>query len=129
MLGECAIRAMLATVRPEAAKRFYTDVLGLRVVADHAFAIMLEGGGALLHLQKVDAFTPHPFTALGFTVDDVHATAAALRDRGVVFERFPGMDQDEDGVWVPPGGRAGVCWFKDPDGNLLSLTQPDLPPT
>jgi len=114
---------MLATVRPEAARRFYGEVLGLRLVHEHAAAIMYETGGTLLHLQKVQAFTPHPFTALGWDVADIHAAARELAAKGVVFERFAGMEQDQDGVWTPPGSGAGVCWFKDPDGNLLSLTQ------
>lgn len=57
------------------------------------------------------------------TVSDIAAAMAGLAARGVVFERFDGMEQDAQGVWTPPGGVAKVCWFKDPDGNLLSLTQ------
>jgi catechol 2,3-dioxygenase-like lactoylglutathione lyase family enzyme len=123
MLGDCGIRAMVATAQPDAAKRFYTQVLGLRLQHDDNFLMVFEAGGSLLHLQKVEAFTPHPFTVLGWSVPDIHAAIGALRAKGVRFERFEGMTQDEDGVWIPPGGQGGVCWFKDPDGNLLSLSQ------
>lgn len=123
MLGAHPIKAMLATTRPDEARRFYVEVLGLTLVEEHDFAILLESAGTRVHLQKVAAFAPQPFTALGWAVPDVRAAAQALAARGVVFERFAGMEQDEDGIWTPPGGTAGVCWFKDPDGNLLSLSR------
>lgn len=121
MLEDCKIEAMLATAQPDAAKSFYTGVLGLRLVEEHRFAIVCEGAGTRLRLQKVAAFTPHPFTALGWVVPDLRAKVKALVAVGVAFERFEGLAQDEYGVWTPPGTATGVCWFKDPDGNLLSL--------
>jgi hypothetical protein len=54
---------------------------------------------------------------------DIVATIRALREAGVMFERYEGMAQDEDGVWIAPGG-SRVAWFVDPDGNVLSLQQP-----
>lgn len=122
MLGEQQIKARIATARPAEARRFYAEVLGLRVLVEHEFAILRDGGGTRVHLQKVDAFTPQPFTALGWTVADLREVAARLAARGVVFEQFEGMAQDDLGVWTPPGSGHGVCWFKDPDGNLLSLS-------
>jgi hypothetical protein len=76
----------------------------------------------MLRIQKVGAFSPHPFTALGWEVTDIASTVKQLRDRGVSFETFSGMNQDALGVWRSPSG-AGVAWFKDPDGNTLSLTE------
>ena len=122
MLDDWKITAMLPTANPEAAKRFYSDVLGLELTAEDQFALIYSAGGTPLRLQKVGSYTPHPFTALGWAVRDVHAAAKSLAARGVRFERFDGLAQDEDGVWVPPGSTGGVCWFKDPDGNLLSLS-------
>ena len=122
MLHDSKIQPMLATTNPEAAKRFYGDLLGLRLLEEDRFALTYDGADVPLRLSKVSAFTPQPFTALGWRVPDVRAAAKDLAAKGVVFERFEGMDQDEVGVWTPPGGAGGVCWFKDPDGNLLSLS-------
>lgn len=122
MLSHHQIQPMLAITRLENAKRFYGEQLGLRLVAEDQFALSYELAGAQLRLSKVAALTPQPFTAFGWRVPDVRAGARSLAARGVCFERFEGMDQDADGVWTPPGGTGGVCWFKDPDGNLLSLS-------
>ncbi len=123
MLTTSRLIAMLPTARPEAARRFYGETLGLTLTADHPQLMIFEDGPARLHLQKVAAFTPQPFTCAGWIGADFRACAGALAARGVVFERFPGLDQDPDGLWTPPGSTAAVCWFKDPDGNLLSLSQ------
>lgn len=125
MLSQRQIQPMLAITEAQAARRFYGDLLGLRLVEEDQFAITYAAGELELRLNKVPALTPQPFTALGWRVPDVRAAARDLAARGVRFERFEGMDQDEDGVWIPPGGAGGaggVCWFKDPDGNLLSLS-------
>ena len=122
MLHDSKIQPMLATTKPEAAKRFYGDLLGLHLLEEDQFALTYDGLEVPLRLNKVPAFTPQPFTALGWHVPDVRAAAKDLAAKGVVFERFEGMDQDEIDVWTPPGGAGGVCWFKDPDGNLLSLS-------
>ena len=71
-----------------------------------------------MRVTQVDEFTPLPFTVLGWHVPDVAATVDRLVAAGVVFKRFPGMDQDGRGVWQAPGG-AQVAWFEDPDGNTL----------
>jgi len=68
--------------------------------------------------------TPPIGTALGWAVPDARGAVRELVARGVVIERFEGMDQDELGVWTPEPG-TGVAWFKDPDGNLLSVSQWD----
>ena len=76
----------------------------------------------LLRLIAVEQLTPYPFTVLGWSVEDIATTVAGLTTRGVVFDRMQGIEQDDLGVWRSPGG-AQVAWFKDPDGNTLSLTQ------
>ena len=121
MLTSNEVIAFVATVQPEKARRFYSDVLGLKLLDDAPYALRYSAGAITLHVQKVERFSPQPFTSLGWRVADIHSTLAALAKRGVKFERFPGMQQDDAGVWTTPGGK--VCWFKDPDGNLLSLTQ------
>jgi catechol 2,3-dioxygenase-like lactoylglutathione lyase family enzyme len=116
------VMAFAATTQPDKARAFYCDVLGLGFEEDTPFALVLRAANATVRIQKVQSFTPLPFTVMGWKVADIHAVAAQLKDRGVSLERFAGMSQDELGIWSSPGG-AKVGWFKDPDGNLLSLTQ------
>jgi len=123
MLAECPVIAMIATTQPERAKQFYSDTLGLNLVEDSWFALVYMAGGTRLHIQKVKQFTPSPFTAIGWTVADIAAAVAALAKKGVKFERFPGVEQDAAGIWTTPDRAGKVCWFKDPDGNTLSLTE------
>lgn len=121
-LQNCEIMAFVATTQPEKAKDFYCNVLGQRFEEETPFALVVKAGNAWVRIQKVKSFTPLPFTALGWHVFDIAATARQLRDKGVTLQRFEGLKQDDLGVWVAPDG-ARVCWFKDPDGNNLSLTQ------
>jgi catechol 2,3-dioxygenase-like lactoylglutathione lyase family enzyme len=123
VLGEYKVVAMLATTQPERAIVFYRDVLGLELLVDQWHTVVFTARGTRLHLQKVKELSPQPFTALGWAVADIKAVVAKLAKKGVKFERYQGMDQDEAGIWTTPGGAAQVCWFKDPDGNTLSLTQ------
>ena len=104
------------------AKKFYGTTLGLPLIASDEFALLFEAGGTRIRVAKVPEFTPASFTILGWRVADVAATVAALRKRRVTFERYPGMGQDKAGVWTAPSG-ARVAWFKDPDGNVLSISQ------
>jgi catechol 2,3-dioxygenase-like lactoylglutathione lyase family enzyme len=101
---------------------FYRDVLGLTLVREDALASEFELGGAALRVSPVPDFTPHEHTILGFRVADVRATVLALHTAGVVFERHAGFKHDDLGVLTLPGGAIHVAWFKDPDGNLLSVT-------
>ena len=121
-LGDCQITAFLATTQPQQSLAFYTQTLGLKLLEDSPFALVLAAPNALIRIQKVQELNPHPFTSLGWDVSDIRATASQLAARGVILQRFPGLVQDDLGVWKSPSG-AQVCWFKDPDGNLLSLTQ------
>jgi catechol 2,3-dioxygenase-like lactoylglutathione lyase family enzyme len=122
MLGQADVIAFVATSNPERARAFYEGTLGLRLVSEDAFAIVFDTNGVMLRVQKVESHTPQPYTVLGWAVSDVHAEVEELSRRGVVFERFEGMGQDESGVWTSPAG-GQIAWFKDPDGNTLSLTQ------
>lgn len=127
MLNEHPVMAFLATNDPQRALPFYRDVLGLTLVEDSPFAVVFDLKGTMLRIQKTRGYTPAPHTALGWEVPAIHDTVRALGERGVRFERYPGMEQDELGVWLAPGprdsARARIAWFKDPDGNLLSLTE------
>lgn len=123
MLGGETLVAFIGTSNPAAARAFFEGVLGLTFVSEHEHLMTFESGGARLSLQKADVVTPRVGTAVGWHVRDLRGVIKALVARGVAFERFEGMDQDEDGVWSPGGPTTGVAWFKDPDGNLLSLSQ------
>jgi catechol 2,3-dioxygenase-like lactoylglutathione lyase family enzyme len=114
--------AFVATTQPEKARTFYCDVLGLRFEEDNPFALTVRTANATLRIQKVQAFAPLSFTALGWKVGDIRATVKQLLGKGIKCERYEGMSQDDLGIWDSPSG-AMVCWFKDPDGNVLSLTQ------
>ena len=122
MLATSEVIAFTATTDAPRALAFYRDVLGLRLVADEPWAIVFDAAGTMLRIQKAPKHTPAPHTALGWKVADIAATMAALRERGVAFERYEWMQQDAAGVWSTPDG-VKIAWFKDPDGNVLSLTQ------
>jgi catechol 2,3-dioxygenase-like lactoylglutathione lyase family enzyme len=116
--------AFVAITDGDAARAFYSGLLGLSVVSDDGFALMLDNKGTPLRLPKMEAFTPQPFTVLGWEVDNVTAAVDRLVEAGITGEIYPGMGQDERGIWRPPGSSAGVFWFRDPFGNLLSLSGP-----
>jgi catechol 2,3-dioxygenase-like lactoylglutathione lyase family enzyme len=122
MLDKSNVVAFVATSRPESAKSFYEQTLGLRLVMDDAFAIVFDANSVMLRVQKVQEHTPSPYTVLGWDVADIHASVEELLGRGVRCERYEWLEQDESGVWSAPSG-AKIAWFKDPDGNTLSLTQ------
>jgi catechol 2,3-dioxygenase-like lactoylglutathione lyase family enzyme len=121
MLENQPVIAFVATRNPATSRRFYEDVLGLRFVADEPAALIFDAAGTMLRIQKVDKLSPHPFTSIGCKVIDIRATVSALTKLGVKFERYEFLAQDDHGIWTTPDGSA-VAWFKDPDGNLVSLT-------
>lgn len=102
---------------------FYGSVLGLPLLEDTPFALVFNSNGTTLQIQKVEKVSPPPYTSLGWSVPDIRSTARRLATAGVKFERYNGLSQDEQGIWATPTG-ALVAWFRDPDGNTLSLTQP-----
>ena len=122
MLRSAELVAFVASTDGARARRFYQEVLGLRLVEETAYALVFDAAGTTLRVTFVEQVGPAPHTVLGWSVDDIQAIVADLVAQGVDPERYPGLDQDEAGVWRSPGG-ARVAWFKDPDGNVLSLTQ------
>ena len=125
MLGSSDLIAFVPTRDPAKARKFYEDTLGLDFVSEDPFALVFNARGTTLRIANVSdvqGFKPQPFTVVGWVVTNVSDTAGDLLKKGVRFERFPGMDQDAQGVWKSPSG-ARVAWFKDPDGNILSITQ------
>lgn len=103
-------------------RSFYVGVLGLALESQDSFACVLRSGDVMLRVTAVGAFTPQPFTVLGWEVDQIDLHVARLTALGVRFNRYEGLVQDENGVWGAPGGDR-IAWFLDPDGNTLSLTE------
>ena len=122
MLGDSELVAFLATTDAARARAFYEGVLGLRLVSDDPFAVVFSVRGVELRLQKVPQLNPQPHTALGWSVAGIDKLVRDIALRGAKFERFPPMEQDAAGIWQSPSG-ARIAWLKDPDGNLLSLTE------
>jgi catechol 2,3-dioxygenase-like lactoylglutathione lyase family enzyme len=108
------------------ARTFYESTLGLRVIDDGPFALVVDANGTMVRVTPVPDLRPQPFTIAGWEVDDIESTVRELRARGVSFHRYDGLDQSAAGVWASPGGDL-VAWFGDPDGNTLSLTQLSKP--
>jgi catechol 2,3-dioxygenase-like lactoylglutathione lyase family enzyme len=121
MLATSRLMGFIATTDPARARPFYEQVLGLTLVSEDQFATVFRAGVTVIRVARVQQFQPFSFTVLGWEVDDVAATARGLIEKGVCFERYEGFGQDELNVWTAPGGTK-VAWFKDPDGNLLSIS-------
>ena len=121
MLGSINIVAFVPTKDTEKARAFYEGVLGLRFVKDDGFAMVMDANGIMVRVTKAQ-FTPAQFTILGWQVSDIEKIVAGLQGKGVQFERFGFFQQDTLGIWTAPTGDK-VAWFKDPDGNTLSVSQ------
>ena len=126
MLKSRPIVAFVATTAPKRARAFYAKTLGLRLVSQDAFALAFDAGGTMLRVAIVKTLQPAGYTVLGWIVPDIARSVRALMRRGVKFQRYEGMSQDELGIWASPSG-ARVAWFVDPDGNTLSLTEFERP--
>jgi catechol 2,3-dioxygenase-like lactoylglutathione lyase family enzyme len=122
-LGKYDMIAFASIVDVPRARDFYRDTLGLTLLAEEPpFALVFDAHGIMLRLGMAKELPPAHGTVLGWNVPDIGAAVSELAEAGVVFERYPPMKQDERGVWTAPGG-AKVAWFKDPDGNILSLSE------
>lgn len=124
ILGKSKLVGFIPTTEPVKARDFYEGVLGLRLVADEApFALVFDANGTMLRVTTVPEHHPDPFTVLGWKVDAIESTVKQLTEAGVVFLRYPGLNDTEPlAIWTAPSG-ARIAWFHDPDGNVLSLSQ------
>jgi len=122
MLGTEKVVAFGATMDAARAAQFYGETLGLALRSEDDFAVVFDVNGVELRLQKVPALTPAGFTVLGWQVRAIDPVIDTLTARGVATERYAWLTQDARGVWRAPSG-ARVAWFKDPDGNLLSVAE------
>jgi catechol 2,3-dioxygenase-like lactoylglutathione lyase family enzyme len=122
MLKAIPLIAFVATTDFSRAREFYGELLGLAIISESPFALDVDAAGTMLRVTKVAEIVPAPYTVLGWRVPDIRQSVSELKLRGIVFERYPGMQQDDLGIWTSPSG-ARVAWFKDRDGNVLSLTE------
>ena len=104
------------------AKAFYGGTLGLTLKHEDAFATVFDSNGTTLRVSPAKDFRPQPFTVLGWEVPDIKVAVKALTGAGVEFVRVQGLPQDELGIWSPSAG-IFVAWFRDPDGNMLSVAE------
>jgi catechol 2,3-dioxygenase-like lactoylglutathione lyase family enzyme len=126
-LGKYNIIGFVTIVDVARAKQFYRDTLGLRLLSEEPpFALVFEANGIMLRLGMGKELPPAHGTVLGWQVPDIAAAVKDLGQAGIRFERYDFMTQDELGIWTTPTG-AKVAWFKDPDGNILSVSEhPEL---
>jgi catechol 2,3-dioxygenase-like lactoylglutathione lyase family enzyme len=121
MLGSKPLVAFVPTKDAKQARRLYQGTLGLGFVSEDCFAVVLNANGTRVRVANVPDFKPAPFTILGWQVTDIEQVVSELEGKGIVFEKYGFKDQDERGIWSSPGG-SKVAWFKDPDGNVLSVS-------
>ena len=122
MLTNARIGSFVATADAAKAREFYENILGLEFVSDEPYAVVFNSNGTTLRIQKVTEVVVAPYTAIGWHVTDISSVITGLKERGVDFIHIDGFGQDELGIVTFPGG-AKVAWFKDPDGNTLSLDE------
>jgi catechol 2,3-dioxygenase-like lactoylglutathione lyase family enzyme len=123
MLHDSNVIVFSATTSGDRTRSFYEGVLGLQFASEDDFAIVYRLNQASLRIQKVTNLKPQPFTVLGWSVPSVEKAVKQLIAKGVAIELYPSLTQDPLGIWHSPSG-AKIVWFKDPDGNIISFTEP-----
>ncbi len=123
MLDDAQTVAFVGATDLDRAHEFYAGALGLPLIERSELANVYDAGGTPIRVTRVEEPAAAGHTVLGWVVSDIGGAMAALTAKGVTFERYPDIAQDEDGVWTAPGGSL-VAWFSDPDGNTLSLQEP-----
>lgn len=122
MLSNAKLTAFIPTRDADLARAFYESTLGLEFLQDNGFALIMDSNGTCVRITRVPEFTPFPFTLLGWETSDIEVRVAELEQNGVQFLHFSQINQNAAGIWTAPSG-ARVAWFKDPDGNILSVSQ------
>jgi catechol 2,3-dioxygenase-like lactoylglutathione lyase family enzyme len=122
MLAAMNMVGFLLTKDYDKSRAFYEGNLGFEFVSLDQFALVMQAGKSMIRIVRVPTFTPLQSTVLGWQVSDIEAIVDWLTKRGVVFEKYPFVQDEERGIWSAPGG-SKVAWFKDPDGNVLSVSE------
>jgi catechol 2,3-dioxygenase-like lactoylglutathione lyase family enzyme len=117
------LMGFIPTRNGDAARAFYETKVGLRFISDDQFALVFQSGANMIRISRTGSFTPAPFTILGWQSSQIEQDVRDMSARGITFERYDYMTpQDDLGIWTTPTGDK-VAWFKDPDGNTLSISQ------
>lgn len=121
MLDSGKMLGFVGTTDYEQARAFYEGKLGWKILSTDSFAMAAAVGGHMVRIVKIPNFAPNKYTVLGWEVDDVASVVDWLKSRGIEVEHYPWV-QDPSGIWTTPTG-SKVAWFKDPDGNVLSISK------
>ena len=122
MLAASKLIGFVPTKDSRRSREFYEEKLGFQFVGDDEFALVMRAGESMIRIAKAGTFTPAPYTVMGWEVADIETMVKWLDGRGVAFEKYPFVQDRELGIWTTPNGDK-VAWFKDPDGNVLSVSQ------
>ena len=121
MLSSAQLVAFVPTKNQPQARSFYEGTLGLTFISEDPFALVLDANGVRIRVANVPDFKPAQFTILGWQVSDIEKVVTELQGKGIAFEQYGFNGQDDRGIWSAPGG-SKVAWFRDPDGNVLSVS-------
>jgi len=122
MLAAGKMVGFIPTRDYEKARSFFENQLGFEFVSQDQYALVMSAGGNKIRISKLPDFTPLKATILGWEVEDIEAVATWLKNNGVSLEKYPFVQDRELGIWTTPTGDK-VAWFRDPDGNILSIGQ------
>lgn len=122
MLAASKMMGFVPTNDSAKARSFYEGILGFEFVSDDGFALVMRAGDTLIRIAKAQDFKPARYTVLGWQVSNIEEIVTWLQKRGVAFEKYPFVQDKELGIWAAPNGDK-VAWFRDPDGNVLSVSQ------
>jgi len=122
MLTAGKMIGFIPTTDYDKARAFYEGKLGFEFISLDQFALVMSAGGHMIRIVKLPNFTPLQATILGWQVGDIVAVAEWLAERGVTLEKYPFVQDQKLGIWTTPSGDK-VAWFKDPDANILSISQ------
>jgi catechol 2,3-dioxygenase-like lactoylglutathione lyase family enzyme len=122
MLAAGKLIGLVPTTDSKRSREFYEGKLGFKFVSDDQFALVMQAGESMIRIAKAGKFTPAQYTVMGWEVTDIEKMVKWLTGRGVTFEKYPFVQDQKQGIWTTPKGDK-VAWFKDPDGNVLSLSQ------
>ncbi|MDX3189944.1 VOC family protein [Streptomyces sp. MN03-5084-2B] len=126
MLSDIRIETRLPTQDLARARRWYAEKLGLEAVEEREGGLRYEGASGVFCLYASAGVSDGSFTQAGFYVDDLEATVAVLRERGVVFEEYEGMRggiMEIRGNYPSKGSGERAAWFRDSEGNLIGLAE------
>ena len=121
MLETAKMMGFVPTTDYDRARAFYEGNLGFEFVSLDQWGLVMKVGGHMVRIPKTPNHTPLQATILGWEVADIEAAAKWLASRGVATEKYPFAQDQELGIWTAPNGDR-VAWFKDPDGNILSVS-------